>query len=44
MIGMVVIVALALSLMWRVYRHHERSRSTPDQPSLVSLSHGGGAT
>lgn len=38
MVGIVLVLALAIALMWRVYRHHERSRSVPDEPSLVRLS------
>lgn len=37
MIGIAVILALVLALMWRVYLHRERSRMPPDEPALVSL-------
>jgi hypothetical protein len=37
MIGIVIVIALALGLMWRVYLHHENSRTLPDEPTLVSL-------
>lgn len=37
MIGMLVVVALALGLMWRVYLHHEDSHAPADAPTLVAL-------
>ena len=39
MIGIVILLVLALGLMWRVYLHHQRSRSLPDEPSLVTIRH-----
>ena len=39
LIGFVVVVALALTLLWRVYVHH--TRATPgldDEPALVVLA------
>ena len=35
MIGIVVLIALALMLVWRVYLHHERTDEFGDEPALV---------
>ena len=35
MIGLVVLIALAVALMWRVYLHHERTDELADEPAFV---------
>ena len=35
MIAIVLLLGLVLAMMWRVYRHHERSIAVPDEPALV---------
>lgn len=34
-VGIVLLIALALMLMWRVYLHHERTDDFGDEPALV---------
>lgn len=35
MAGIVILIALALALIWRVYLHRERTDDRPDEPELV---------
>ena len=34
-IGIVVVIGLALSLMWRVYLHHRQIRDVDEEPAVV---------
>lgn len=37
MIGIVLVLALALTLLWRVYLHHEQAHEVEDEPAVVSV-------
>lgn len=37
-VGMLVVAGLALTLMWRVYLHHQRAEDR-EEPTVVSLPH-----
>jgi hypothetical protein len=37
LIGIVVVLGLAVTLLWRVHLHHQMTRN-PDEPALVSLN------
>lgn len=36
MLGIVVVVGLALTLMWRVYLHHRAAGEEYDEPGVVA--------
>lgn len=37
LLGMLVLVLLAATLLWRVYRHHEDAERYSDEPAVVRL-------
>lgn len=37
MVGIILILGLAMTLIWRVYLHHTKAREIDDEPALVLL-------